>query len=134
MSARSRRGLRERGPCGWRARTGRGNQPLARFTGDGEMVTSLACSFTNDHSETERAGGAEPMDCRLRAANARGARSATSGLPKIKRVRNRCFVVGFYLCEPCFLIQGDRLRHGRQSVQAHFAVPDSLRLVDDGMD
>ena len=39
------------------------------------MVTSLACSFTNDHSETERAGGAEPMDCRLRAANARGAGS-----------------------------------------------------------
>src|SRR5215813_1166943 len=32
-----------------------GHQPLAHFTGHGDMVTRLARSFTNDHFETERA-------------------------------------------------------------------------------
>src|SRR5262245_14238196 len=39
-----------------------GHQPLAHFTGDGDMVTSLARSFTNDHFETERVALANAPD------------------------------------------------------------------------
>src|SRR5215469_4709578 len=39
-----------------------GHQPLAHFTGHGDMVTSLARSFTNDHFETERAALANAPD------------------------------------------------------------------------
>src|SRR5262245_50126679 len=48
--------------------------------------------------------------------------------------RDRRLVVGLDRSEPGLLVKEDRFRHGRQSVQPHLPVADTLRLPDDGYD